>query len=550
MEIGWLALSELKNSKRPFVYLEKEEHQVGWENEKKYYYFGVEEINDTASYCEVTGLEGCAIELYQIKSTEAHIGRGVTWGEIPQAPVESFYDILQPYVKGQQMAKNHQFFCLELSSPSAGQFTGEVEIWQGEERVISLPLGFEVLGIELPSQSTFGLELWQYPFSVARYYGISPEDYFKEAHLTRITESLKIYAAAGGDTVVTTIVHDPWNHQTYDAYPSLITWQQTGDSFTFDFTWFDQYVALNFALGIDKKLKCFSLLPWEDKINYLDEEGVLQERIYPVDSPEWRRVWGCFLKAFIQHLEEKNWFDLTYIAIDERPAEILTSVMRLLKEYPNQKGQFLKVSCAMNYQSFDQELLDQLADLSIGQSHLGNQAAFRQLCQSRRAKGLYTSIYNCVGDYPAMFLYSHPLESQWVIWNSAAFGADGFLRWALDAWVENPLINGNHWFWESGDSFLIYPGKMGAIASLRFQQMEQGLIDLRKYHYLKEQDVAYVFELEQLLSDFRKPEGQVNAYGAQVPVSEAETNSIIQQMQKIQDLLQAGARAYLKELEK
>ena len=152
------------------------------------------------------------------------------------------------------------------------------------------------------------------------------------------------------------------------------------------------------------------MLPWEDKIYYFDEVGVLQEQIYPVNSPQWQEIWRDLLTAFVQHLEEKGWFDITYIAIDERPAETLASVLQLIKEHPNQEGNLLKISCALNYQSFDHALLEQIADLAIGQPHLGDQTVFRQWCEQRRAKGLATSNYNCVGDYPAMFLYSHPLE--------------------------------------------------------------------------------------------------------------------------------------------
>lgn len=547
MEMGWLDLSGRNLIERP---LAKGTSLTGWKNEKKYSYFRVDRLDRGGWYCTIKGLEDCHFQLYQMEGITAHMGRGVVWGELPLAPVETFYDVLQPYVIERPIERNGSLFCLELEASKAGGFQGAIEIHQENECLGSLSITFEVLGISLPEESRFGLELWQYPFAVARYYGISPEDYFKATHLARITESLTCYAEAGGDTVVTTIVHDPWNHQTYDTYPSLVTWQQKGDSFTFDFTWFDQYVALNFALGIDRKIKCFSLLPWEDKIYYLDEAGVLQEKICPVDSPEWRRIWGIFLKAFIQHLEEKNWFDRTYMAIDERPAEILISVLALLKEYLNRKGERLKVSCAMDYQTFDQKLLDQVADLSIGQSHLGDKEAFRQICQERRVKGLFTSIYNCVGDYPAMFLYSHPLESQWIIWNAAAFGADGFLRWALDAWVEDPLVNGSHWYWESGDPFLIYPGKVGAVSSIRFQHMKQGLADLRKYDYLKNQGEDYVWALEQFLMELPKLEGKENAYGAKIPRAKVETETLVQQMQKIQDLLQAGTQAYLKESEK
>lgn len=549
MKINWFALNGIK----PFDKPEEEKTtkiKVGWLNEAKDYYFSLDDMTEEPYRLTVTGFADCEVELYQLNSTQAHIGRGVTWGEIPQAPEASFYDCLQPFVIQEEVPiSSYQLFCLRLTGTAPGKWQGEIRATQGKISV-SKTLTFEVLPLLLPTQTAPTLELWQYPFAVARYYQIEPKDYFNKAHCERIAESLAYYAEAGGDTIVTTIVHDPWNHQTYDAYPSLVTWQQSGEKMTFDFTWFDQYVALCLALGINQKIKCFSMLPWEDKIYYFDEAGVLQERIYPVDSPQWQKIWRDFLTAFVQHLEEKGWFDITYIAIDERPAETLTNVLQLIKEHPNQEGKMLKVSCALNYQSFDHTLLEQIADLAIGQPHLGDQTVFRQWCEQRRTKGLTTSIYNCVGDYPAMFLYSHPFESQWVIWNTVAYGADGFLRWALDAWVKDPLVNGSHWYWESGDPFLLYPGEKGAMMSLRFQQMQQALNDSRKYLFLQKKQPALVSEVTQLLDGWPQLSGKTNDYGAQVPFSENETLQLIQTIQQMHDLLEKGARAYLKESNK
>ena len=367
MKINWFALNEIK----PFDKPEEEKTpkiKEGWLNEAKDYYFSLDDMTEEPYRLTVTGFTDCEVELYQLNSTQAHIGRGVTWGEIPQAPEASFYDFLQPFVTQEELptSSSYQLFCLRLTGTAPGKWQGEIRATQGKISV-SKTLTFEVLPLLLPTQTAPTLELWQYPFAVARYYQIEPKDYFNKAHCERIAESLAYYAEAGGDTIVPTIVHDPWNHQTYDAYPSLVTWQQSGEKMTFDFTWLDQYVAL----GFNQKIKCFSMLPWEDKIYYFDEVGVLQEQIYPVNSPQWQEIWRDFLTAFVQHLEEKGWFDLPYIAIDERPAETLASVLQLIKEHPNQEGNLLKVSCALNYQSFDHTLLEQIADLAIYALYIG-----------------------------------------------------------------------------------------------------------------------------------------------------------------------------------
>ena len=165
---------------------------------------------------------------------------------------------------------------------------------------------------------------------------------------------------------------------------------------------------------------------------------------------------------------------------------------------------------------FNKAHCEQIADLAIGQPHLGDQTVFRQ----------------------------------WVIWNTVAYGADGFLRWALDAWVKDPLVNGSHWYWESGDPFLLYPGTNGTMMSLRFQQMQQALNDSRKYLFLQNKQPALVSEVTRLLDGWAQLSGETNDYGAQVPFSENETLQLIQTIQQMHDLLEKGARAYLKESNK
>lgn len=544
MTIKWIDMASPVFRMDSLVLMDEIPEPVLWKEEEKFFYFKIE--REKAFQLTIEGLENQKSQLFRVSQTQGHIGRGTIWGEIPTAPVKEFYDILQKHQSNDWLQNGAHLFCLKVTSSKAGMAKGKLIISEEAALVEELRFCFTILEIEFVREdSSHGLELWQYPFTVARYYGIQPEDYFKEKHLKYLKENLQLYKDLGGDTIATTIIHDPWNHQTYDAYPSLVLWRKEGGTFTFDFTWFDQYVELNHSVGIKQKIKCFSLLPWEDKIYYYDEVGVLQQKIYPVGSSEWQEIWGQFLTRFVEHLEKKGWFDQTYIGIDERSAEVLTNVLERLKAYPNSQGHALKVSCAMNYQNFTPHLLDQIADLSISQSHLGDKETFRQLCEERREKGLFTSIYHCVGDYPGMFLYSHPWETQWVLWNTIAYGADGFLRWALDAWVADPLKDGSHWYWESGDPFLIYPEGM---RSVRFQQMMEGMNEIRKYQFLKEKNHRFVQPLEEFLQKMPMLEGMTNAYGAQVAANSKNMEVLATQIQQIKKLLEQGTQEYLKEL--
>lgn len=539
MAFNWVTLKEEMRKDAEFRIEKTKEKQILWQNEKTYHYFAAtfEELN--AIVCRVEGFSKCEYQMYQVEATTAHIGRGSEWGVIPAFPTEQYLDVLKPY-DDQEQVTTRQLFCFEVRSAVVGEHKGELQLWINGRLEESLVLELDVVAQQLSQEEPFGLELWQYPFAVARYYGIEEQDYFKANHLAKIKESLVRYRQAGGDVIVTAILHDPWNHQTYDAYPSLIKWQQTATGFTFDFSWFDQYVALNLDVGITKKIKCFSMLPWEDKIYYWNQQGELQQEQYPVGSSEWQTIWGQFLTAFVAHIETKGWFEKTYIAIDERPAETLQHVIALLEQYPSSSGERLKLSCAMDYQNFDETLLDQIADVSIGQSHLGSREIFQRLCASRRQKGLFTSIYNCVGDYPSLFLYSSPYETQWVLWNAVSYGSDGFLRWALDAWVEDPLENASHWYWESGDPFLIYPhepGEKEAYLSIRYQKLLEVMTQICQYKQLKAQEPASVAALDDYLSTLFFPESIENPYGARIAKENTSHEAIRLAMETIKQLL-------------
>ena len=59
----------------------------------------------------------------------------------------------------------------------------------------------------------------------------------------------------------------------------------------------------------------------------------------------------------------------------------------------------------------------------------------------------------------------------------------GFLRWAYDSWVEDPLYDTNHVTWAAGDCFLVYPN---ARSSIRFERLREGIVDFEKIRILRE----------------------------------------------------------------
>ena len=89
----------------------------------------------------------------------------------------------------------------------------------------------------------------------------------------------------------------------------------------------------------------------------------------------------------------------------------------------------------------------------------------------------------CGQPHPNNFVFSPPIEGKYMNWYAAAYGYDGFLRWAFDAWPADPVRDARHTFWPAGDCYLVYPGGNSCI---RFESLREGIADFEKIRILKE----------------------------------------------------------------
>ena len=81
---------------------------------------------------------------------------------------------------------------------------------------------------------------------------------------------------------------------------------------------------------------------------------------------------------------------------------------------------------------------------------------------------------------------------------------DGYLRWAYNSWVKNPLHDTRFRQWPAGDTSMVYPyGR----SSVRFEKLVEGIQAYEKVRILREEFVATgntekLIELETLLKKF------------------------------------------------
>ena len=69
-------------------------------------------------------------------------------------------------------------------------------------------------------------------------------------------------------------------------------------------------------------------------------------------------------------------------------------------------------------------------------------------------------------------------------WYAVALDLDGFLRWAYNSWVEDPLRDSRFRTWPAGDTYMVYPD---ARSSIRFERLREGIQDAEKIRVLRQE---------------------------------------------------------------
>jgi hypothetical protein len=359
------------------------------------------------------------------------------------------------------------------SDAEPGTYKGSITV-KSKEGKMSLPVSFEVTENVLPEPSEwkFHLDLWQNPYSVARYHGVEP---WSDKHFELMAPVMKILADAGQKVITATIMDRPWNGQTEDAFGSMVTKILKADgTWEYGYEAFDKWVNFMMGLGIDKQISCYTMIPWNLEFDYYDEAaGEMKTVKADPSGTEYKEYWGRFLSDFADHLREKGWYEKTVIAMDERPEESMKAALEVIR---NVQPDF-KVSLAGNWH---EGLEKDLYDYCI---------AFRQeypegVVEKRKAEGKVSTFYTCCAErYPNTFMVSPHAEAVWIPWYVLSKGYDGYLRWAYNTWTADPVADARFRAWPAGDCFIVYPEGR---SSIRMEKFTEGIQDYEKARILME----------------------------------------------------------------
>lgn len=361
------------------------------------------------------------------------------------------------------------------SNAKPGKYRGKLTVSSSNAKSRSLPVELIVSDHILPPDSdwTFHLDLWQNPYSVARYENVP---LWSEAHFEAMRPVMRMLAEAGQKSVTATIMSRPWNGQTEDAFGSMVTKIRRIDgTWLYDYTIFDRWVEFMFSLGIDKQINCYSMIPWALEFDYIDQATSSPATFQAAPgSEEYNEYWGAFIADFARHLKAKGWFEKTMIAMDERPLESMQAVLGLIRKVEPA----FKISLAGSYH---EPVIYDIVDFS--ETFSGKREFPESAKAKRKELGLTTTIYTCCAEaHPNMFVISDPDEAAWLGWFAQAEGYDGYLRWAYNSWTLDPLTDTRFRTWPAGDCFVVYPGGRG---SVRFSKLVEGIQDFEKVRILR-----------------------------------------------------------------
>lgn len=473
-----------------------------------------------------TSLDKNLIEATQIKEATGFIGNaGYSFnnpeGIMPTGPKDQYFDIL--YSQEPFDIEKNKFSLIWLDfnaskNTEPGIYTGTISITaDGLKEKQIFHYTFEVINAELSNAEDYNFrpDYWTYPFSSAEYYDVEP---FSEEHLAILKDHLLEYKAYGGTTITGTLIEEAWGGQTYGEMnkedgdivrtPSLIKWTKKADgSWEFDYTYLDKYVELAKSIGIGDDIVLYSPMPWNDQVTYYDEKTseMKKETVSTSNKEEYSQFWLPFFKDFANHLDEKGWFDDVSLGFDERPNMKL--VFDVIDTVTNKDGKVFKKQGAYNNIYSGDGVPERMDNLSynLNQIRLTGIDKFKQFVAERKAKGLKTTTYTGTDIFPNTFLRSIPAEGYWTMMFSGSLNLDGFLDWAYDAWVEDPLRDTTHFAFQAGDCFMVYPSEKNAntkvsLPSIRSEKYDEGVRDINKLYLMKQNCPELSDEIDSLFS--------------------------------------------------
>lgn len=399
-----------------------------------------------------------------------------------------FPDVLFPIENNRVLIKRQNYYALWITvdlpkDTDAGDYEIKIKLKKDGETISENIFGLHVINAVLPEQKLIYTQ-WFHSDSIANYYKIPV---FCEKFWALVESFIKAAVHTGVNMLLTPVFTPPLDTEIGGERLTvqLVDVKLENGKYSFGFDRFIRWVRLAQKCGIKYFEISHLFSQWGAKYTpkIVAEVNGSQKRIFgwetSADSIEYAEFLSAFIPQLIKVIRSLGIEKSTFFHISDEPNEdqiesysmAKSTVAPLLEGFP---------------------IIDALSDYSFYESGIiNNPIPCTNDIESFIEKGFpHPWTYYCCGQGGKLSnrFFGMPLSTTRIIgFQLFKYGIEGFLQWGFNFYNSQYSLRSIDPFavtdadsaFPSGDSFTVYPGKSGAIESVRSEVFFQALQDMR-----------------------------------------------------------------------
>lgn len=399
-----------------------------------------------------------------------------------------FPDVLFPIENSRVLIKRQNYYALWITvdlpkNTDAGDYEIKIKLKKDGEIISENIFGLHVINAVLPEQKLIYTQ-WFHSDSIANYYKIPV---FCEEFWALVESFIKAAVNTGVNMLLTPVFTPPLDTEIGGERLTvqLVDVKFKNGKYSFGFDRLIRWVRLAQKCGIKYFEISHLFSQWGAKYTpkIMAEVNGSQKRIFgwetSADSIEYAEFLSAFIPQLIKVIRSLGIENSTFFHISDEPNEdqiesysrAKSTVAPLLEDFP---------------------IIDALSDYSFYESGIiNNPIPCTNDIESFIEKGFpHPWTYYCCGQGGKLSnrFFGMPLSTTRIIgFQLFKYGIEGFLQWGFNFYNSQYSLRSIDPFavtdadsaFPSGDSFTVYPGKSGAIESVRSEVFYQALQDIR-----------------------------------------------------------------------
>lgn len=399
-----------------------------------------------------------------------------------------FPDVLFPIENNRVLIKRQNYYALWITvdlpkDTDTGDYEIKIKLKKDGETISENIFGLHVINAVLPEQKLIYTQ-WFHSDSIANYYKIPV---FCEKFWAFVESFIKAAVHTGVNMLLTPVFTPPLDTAIGGERLTvqLVDVKLENGKYSFGFDRFIRWVRLAQKCGIEYFEISHLFSQWGAKYTpkIVAEVNGSQKRIFgwetSADSIEYAEFLSAFIPQLIKVIRSLGIEKSTFFHISDEPNEdqiesysrAKSTVAPLLEDFP---------------------IIDALSDYSFYESGIiNNPIPCTNDIESFIEKGFpHPWTYYCCGQGGKLSnrFFGMPLSTTRIIgFQLFKYGIEGFLQWGFNFYNSQYSLRSIDPFavtdadsaFPSGDSFTVYPGKSGAIESVRSEVFFQALQDMR-----------------------------------------------------------------------